>query len=642
MFKHVISRVTYVTHDILPSSTIFKMESPNTSPNTGDESVLLDLPNELIAHIVSFLTARDKAQLQITSRRLRSVSETPSLWREFVWPYYHTGDEGCANNVLKVYGQHVKRLSFPNRISLPSRLLRFLGYCSNAVELSLPTTVLNPEQLGKCIHLQKLDIQWDGKIKQLLEVVGGTGNLKELIVRVTGSLQSQYSNIDSFIRIGSWMNYWTSHGYVPQKLIIITELASPYVDRFKDSWKKLNAAPLNGETGHLELYTRLNYPLNLFTILPEFQVDFGKGATLPYVRSSSVGLQGLGKDVILSGSTCADKLVHKAVLVSRCFEDYHNHGINNLESVIDFDVSCCDTMELTQLAIACPNLQRLNLKKNLQCLRDLQGLRAISISCCNLQGLNLLGIPVTVVEDQTQLWEILSDMKLTHLAVELCVLLPSTTNKQFLIRSFQKCVCLQALESRLLCSECKLRFVDDIVSVLAHFPSLIHCVLTVHDHHYTKGVQEVLNSCKKLKYLQYTENHSVPLLSLTHNLCLQQLYITSHISEIPDAFLQAVSVHGGLVHVVLNVWSVSSDGLAVLIHNSPDLVTFHIVVDSALHDCKGTMVSMEQVETKLKRKFPLRRLFKSGSYIVARALTKLCDYMEVERQCNTDLCSLWT
>ena len=28
------------------------------------------------------------------------------MWREFVWHYYHTGDEGCVNNVLKVRGQH--------------------------------------------------------------------------------------------------------------------------------------------------------------------------------------------------------------------------------------------------------------------------------------------------------------------------------------------------------------------------------------------------------------------------------------------------------------------------------------------------------------------------------------------------------
>ena len=80
---------------------------------------------------------------------------------------------------------------------------------------------------------------------------------------------------------------------------------------------------------------------------------------------------------------------------------------------------------LEQLAIMCPNLQRLDVHTNKFCLNNLTGLRAIAKSCHNLQGLNLLGIPVSEVENQTQLWEILSDMKSTHLAVELCVLLPS-------------------------------------------------------------------------------------------------------------------------------------------------------------------------------------------------------------------------
>ena len=73
-----------------------------------------------------------------------------------------------------------------------------------------------------------------------------------------------------------------------------------------------------------------------------------------------------------------------------------------------------DSKHLEQLAVTCPNLQRLDVRNNKSCLNNLQGLQTITSSCHNLQGLNLLGIPVSEVEDQTQLWEILSDMKLTH------------------------------------------------------------------------------------------------------------------------------------------------------------------------------------------------------------------------------------
>ena len=38
-------------------------------------------------------------------------------------------------------------------------------------------------------------------------------------------------------------------------------------------------------------------------------------------------------------------------------------------------------------------------------------------------------------------------MKLTHLGVDYCVMLPSVKEKQTLIGLFQKCISLQALES---------------------------------------------------------------------------------------------------------------------------------------------------------------------------------------------------
>ena len=76
-----------------------------------------------------------------------------------------------------------------------------------------------------------------------------------------------------------------------------------------------------------------------------------------------------------------------------------------------------------QLATLCLNFQGLNLSENGHCLKSLQGLRAIANGCDSLQ-LNLSGIKVTDVEDHMQLWEILSDMKLTHLTISLCLLVP--------------------------------------------------------------------------------------------------------------------------------------------------------------------------------------------------------------------------
>ena len=74
---------------------------------------------------------------------------------------------------------------------------------------------------------------------------------------------------------------------------------------------------------------------------------------------------------------------------------------------------------LEQLAISCPNIQQLNLQCSHDCLRRLQGLQAIVTHCSNLQRLNVVGS--TWVENQVQLWQMLSDIKLIYLVVDLCV-----------------------------------------------------------------------------------------------------------------------------------------------------------------------------------------------------------------------------
>ena len=69
-------------------------------------SFLLALPTELLVFVISLVAPlHERIKLRYVSRRLLYACETPSLWREFVWPYFYSGDEACVNNVLKVCGQ---------------------------------------------------------------------------------------------------------------------------------------------------------------------------------------------------------------------------------------------------------------------------------------------------------------------------------------------------------------------------------------------------------------------------------------------------------------------------------------------------------------------------------------------------------
>jgi len=79
---------------------------------------ILSLPVELLVIIVSFLpAARDKARLRYVSHKLRAVSETPSLWSDFVWPLYDRREERSVMNVLRDFGDYIKQLIIPDHVT---------------------------------------------------------------------------------------------------------------------------------------------------------------------------------------------------------------------------------------------------------------------------------------------------------------------------------------------------------------------------------------------------------------------------------------------------------------------------------------------------------------------------------------------
>jgi len=88
-------------------------------------------------------------------------------------------------------------------------------------------------------------------------------------------------------------------------------------------------------------------------------------------------------------------------------------------------------------------------------------------------------------------------------------------------------------------------------------------------------------------------------LSLAHTVALEQLYIDSRHTVVPDAFMNSVSAHGGLVHVFLSVASVSFVGMCTLIENSSKLMTFQSILE---FNCIGN-VEFSQMKKTLKQKF---------------------------------------
>jgi len=300
----------------------------------------------------------------------------------------------------------------------------------------------------------------------------------------------------------------------------------------------------------------------------------------------------------------------------------------------------CLSGHLEQLAIACPScsLQRLSLENNYDCLRSLNGLRKVESLCHDLRGLNLKNIPVTSTENHLLLWEILSDMKLTHLALEKCVLqlqgIDDACEMQ-IVSAYQKCCSLKALQVELhtsndLCPACK----DSKInwSLLFHFQVLKYCRI-VGDN--LSIFQNVISSCKKLVVFSCYSNEHL-LISSVMTSTLQQLSIESENTNIPDIFMETVSSHCGLIHVVLSVNSVSFDGIFCLIKNSRALLTLRIYARMIVHSKDSLRLDIKE---QLGRKFSSRRLFNTDGFVVQHSFQQLHNlkFMQYE----TDFFPLW-
>ena len=123
---------------------------------------LSDLPTELLLKLMSYLPTHDKVTMRYVSRRFRDVSEIPSLWKEFLWLDYEPRHVCSVSSVLKVSGEYVRRIFFPNHVT-QTKILEMLCYCTKVTHLCLTEKCQlsldhTREIVCTMIHLHQLDI----------------------------------------------------------------------------------------------------------------------------------------------------------------------------------------------------------------------------------------------------------------------------------------------------------------------------------------------------------------------------------------------------------------------------------------------------------------------------------------------------
>lgn len=597
---------------------------------------LITLPAEILVYIISLLVIRDRIKLRYVSRRLRCVSEVAALWSEFVWPYFESrNDEHYVSDTLRACGEHVKQLIFPINMS-SAKLVWLTENCVNVTKLSLPPRVyFHPAQLERIActmtHLQKLDVCWSEHIKPLLEICT---DLKELTIHIKKfkseppaweleEWASEGIHFPPVVRIFTKSEYWT----VEQLYVLLL--------------KYYSILPAS----ELYLYSSAKIPMNFHPHLPLLRFEFGPTATSPVVKASSYGILGWYNDVIsILAFDYDDKVMHCAVpYFSGPWEKHLNLGFSSLNSITFFSVGHHDSVfpgHLEQIAIACPNLKWLDLKGCDYCLQSLKGLQSIVDMCQNLQGLNIADIPVMEVESYVLLWQVISNIaELTHLTLSLCLLMvPDHVHEHNMIPVFQSCHNLQALEVVYgYCGECAKWSIEDLL--LYSFHSLIYCKLSYDN---PKTLQKVISTCKNLKYFCYDNRATVTsLIPLSCSCKLQQLCIESQFTDVPDSFMDMISSHGGLEHMILSVRSITVSGIHTLISNSPNLMSFCAFINQPLQNENGRKVQSKDFKAKVKKEYCHHKLFRAGTFRLAIGNHFFSQY-DVLTELNTDLNSLWS
>ena len=593
---------------------------------------LVALPIELLVYIFSFVTStRDRVKLRYISQLLKAAVETPSLWRDFIWPHYDFREKRCIENVLKSCGRHVKQLSFPNH----AIHVKSLQYCNNVLRLSLPSVKLSVNQLRTIMQsmkkLQYLDVLWVSKngVKLLLLIVGYPvygRTIKELTIR---EQVKDSSRTEALVFL---LNEWTASMLVPHTLNVVSDGKIGHVLHYWWMLFKNSVSQPHHHVGYFNLYCAFRNIIDLVPVFPllRIEISFMPSFNTSFVIAKNCGLSGLEQDHILLNehSTANGYVLHKGVVKN----SYHLHrtpmNINNIEFLTRFSATKCGffSEHLEQLAIACPNLQQLNLKENVNCLKSLQGLRAIATHR-KLEGLNILEISLGELESCVKLWEILVDLQLTYLAIDLCCLLCSEEDnhtKESIISLHQKCLKLKALESYATCTKCF--EVEDLLEteellLQFNFLSLIHCVTDIDN----------VNIGDRLKYLYYvSDRHSWEMA----NCNLEQVCILADSFSLPDNFMITLSAHGGLVHVFLCAKFVTQTGIAALIGNSPNLISCHVYSTS--------LCMSRDFRLRLKKKYAHRKLFLCGSYCFVKRKENDKELRRLVFRYNMDCVSLWS
>ena len=642
-----------------------------------NRSYFLDLPLELLVKILSYLPTRDRFMARYISQRFRDATKIPSLWKDFVMPDYEPRHVRKVSEILKAHGEHVRHIFFPAHVT-PANILEMARCCVKVTHLTLPRdTQLTLDDLEEIVHimtcLQHLDMFTSGisktsvkcghkhsnlpysdnvgAIGQFFKIIATSKSLKILSLRI----DETYAHYGPHIVLELVENLFKrSYGHILSINLLIHKVHLTTSSDTLESWLSSNLCyimPLK-----VGLYDIRRAPMDLYPSIPLKKLQFGPTTTPPFIKLSDHGILGLRFDTFYLCDYDHYGEIRHSITPKRydlhVVKQQHLNLISNLYSVSNVDFSCMSIYprQLKQLAVACPNLERINLMNASNFLQNLEGLCAVVENCQNLQGLNLTGLSASSVESFLLLWQLLSGAKkLSHLAIELCILVNiskcSDIDKQKIMKMFKNCNSLKALElvQPLTCYDCTRYNPEDLV-VFSNFASLMYVRLCSIDS--ISVFNSAIASCRCLKYLCYKSwlYDILPVAALpSSSVChLQQLCIDlPNYIDLSVTCVQVVSAHGSLEKVALFVRSITTDAITALISHSPNLTLLYIVIKESLCDKNGAIVESKDCRETISKAFSHHKLLTTGDFVLLKSINRAVNRDELLGCFDVNFNSLW-
>ena len=156
-----------------------------------------------------------------------------------MWPWYDKREKGIVNDILQMFGTHIKQLVFPGNGMAPSTAMKMLGHCCNVTQITLEIC-LNGAQVEKLVKkmkcLRKLEIGWMERTPGV-PIIMACSKLKELVLMCRGS-QRTYDHLDD----------WVHAGFKPPNLSVVNMW---WPIEILQEWPQWNSRIPAGHTAHL-------------------------------------------------------------------------------------------------------------------------------------------------------------------------------------------------------------------------------------------------------------------------------------------------------------------------------------------------------------------------------------------------------